>query len=116
MILVVGIGRGDAGEQILIVFAGQQVAIAQRVLAEFGQQGIARLVGDDIEGAGIDGLAVALGDGHRHILVGNVAASRKIHILTPSLARHMLPLVLIMFELGTEAPSLAQKASLEGSF
>ena len=39
--LVVGIGRGDAREQILVGFAGQQIAVAQRVLAEFGQQRVA---------------------------------------------------------------------------
>ena len=39
---VVGIGRGDAREQVLVAFAGQQIAVAQRVLAELGQQRVAR--------------------------------------------------------------------------
>ena len=46
---VVGIGRGDADEQILIGFAGQQIAVLQRVLAEIGQQRVAAVVDLDVE-------------------------------------------------------------------
>ncbi len=60
MVLIIGIGRRDAGKQILIIFARQQIAVLQRVLAEFGQQRIAAFVGDDIEPAHVDRLAVAL--------------------------------------------------------
>ena len=41
---VVGIGRGDADEQILVGFAGQQIAVVQRVLAEIGQQRVAAVI------------------------------------------------------------------------
>ena len=45
MLGVVGVGRGDAGEQVLVAFAGQQIAVAQRVLAEIGQQRVALVIG-----------------------------------------------------------------------
>ena len=41
---VVGIGRRDAGEHVLIAFARQQVAVFQGLLAEVGQHGVARAV------------------------------------------------------------------------
>ncbi|MCY1171627.1 hypothetical protein D9M73_117440 [compost metagenome] len=41
---VIGISRGHAHEQILEILAGQQIAVAQRFLAEIGQQRIARMV------------------------------------------------------------------------
>ena len=80
---VVGIGRGDAGEQILVDFAGQQIAVAQRVLAEFGQKRVAAFVGDDLIGARVDGLAGA--DTGRDVVAGDFAAARKIHRLFPVL-------------------------------
>ena len=58
MLLVVGIGIGDAREQVLIGFAGQQIAVFERLLAEIGEQIVAALVGDDMEPARGDGLAV----------------------------------------------------------
>ncbi len=42
--LVVGIGRGDADEQILIGFTRQQIAVVQRVLAEIGEERVAAVV------------------------------------------------------------------------
>ena len=47
MLGVVGIGRGDAREEILVAFAGQQIAVVQRVLAELGQERVALGVGLD---------------------------------------------------------------------
>ena len=41
MPFVVRIGLGDAGEQVLVALAREQVTVAQRVLAELGQQRIA---------------------------------------------------------------------------
>ncbi len=41
---VVGIGRGDAGEHVLIALAGQQIAVLQRLLAEIGQQVVAAAI------------------------------------------------------------------------
>ena len=58
MIGIVGIGGGDAGEQILIGFAGQEIAVLQRFLAKIGQQVIARGIGDNDEAAIRDRLAV----------------------------------------------------------
>ena len=40
---VVGIGRGDADEQVLVGFVGQQIAVPERP-AELGQQRIAAAV------------------------------------------------------------------------
>uniref|UniRef100_UPI003B3AC72C ribonucleotide reductase N-terminal alpha domain-containing protein n=1 Tax=Sphingomonas sp. TaxID=28214 RepID=UPI003B3AC72C len=52
-------GEVDAREQILILLAREKVAIAQRVLAELGQQRIAAVVGGDVERALVDRLAGA---------------------------------------------------------
>ena len=60
MLLIVGIGVGNAGEQILIGFAGQQIAVVERFLAEIGQQIIATLIQRDLEAALFDAVAVAL--------------------------------------------------------
>ena len=68
MVLVVGIGIGDAGEQVLVAFAGQQVAVVERFPAEVGQQRVARRIGDDGEAARVDRFRIVhprrLGDGH----------------------------------------------------
>jgi len=56
--LIIGIGIGHAREQVLIILTGQQIAIGQRVLAEIGQPGIARCIGDDGKAAGVYLLAV----------------------------------------------------------
>jgi hypothetical protein len=54
--LIVGIGRGDADEQILEILARQQIAVAQRLLAEIGEQRVARMI--DLERiGGLDRLA-----------------------------------------------------------
>ena len=45
---VFGISRGNARKQILVRFAGQQIAIVERVAAEFGQQRVARRIGDHV--------------------------------------------------------------------
>ena len=45
---VVGVGGGHAGEHVLVRLAGQEVAILQRPLAEFGDQGVARAVDLDL--------------------------------------------------------------------
>src|SRR3546814_1960413 len=61
MIGVVGIGGGDAGEEILIGFAGEEIAVLQRLLAEIGEQRVAARVGLDRESARVDcGLDVAV--------------------------------------------------------
>jgi hypothetical protein len=59
MRLVVGVAVGDAREEVLIDLAGQQVAVGQRVLAEIGQQVVARRIGRDREAARIDRLRIA---------------------------------------------------------
>jgi len=41
---VIAIGRGHAGKEILVGFAGQQIAVIQRCPTEIGQQRIARAV------------------------------------------------------------------------
>src|SRR3546814_10582794 len=51
VILIVGIGVGDAREEVLIGFAGQEIAVLQRFLAEIGKQRVAARVGDDREPA-----------------------------------------------------------------
>jgi len=61
VVLVVGIGVGDAGKKILIGFAGQQIAIVERFLAEIGQQVVAAGVYGDLEATLLDAVAVALG-------------------------------------------------------
>jgi hypothetical protein len=81
---IVGIGRGDAGEQVLVVLAGKQVAIVQRVLAEIGQQRVARRVGLDGEAAARDA-AAAGGLVGACILAGNAFHTREIHSLLPSI-------------------------------
>ena len=60
MILIVGIGIGDAGEEILIGLAGQQIAVVERFLAEIGQQRVARGIGDNGEAARLDRLGILL--------------------------------------------------------
>ena len=47
MRVVVGIGRGDAGEQVLVALARQQVAVGERGLAEDGQAGVPRGIGNN---------------------------------------------------------------------
>ena len=44
---VVSVIGGDAGEEVLIAFAGEQIAVVQRGAAEIGQQGVARSVDMD---------------------------------------------------------------------
>ena len=44
MRLIVGIGRRHAHEKVLIGFAGQQIAVLQRFLAEIGEQRVARMI------------------------------------------------------------------------
>ena len=58
MLLIVGVGVGHAREQVLEFLSGQQIAIDQRFLAEFGEVCIARLVNDDVKAAIVDLLAV----------------------------------------------------------
>ena len=41
---IIGVGRRDAHEEILIGFARQQIAVVERFLAEIGQQRIARMI------------------------------------------------------------------------
>ena len=60
MVLIVGVGIGDAGEEVLELLARQQVAVDQRFLAELGQVRIARFVGHDVEPPVEDLLAVGL--------------------------------------------------------
>ncbi len=56
---VVGVGRGDAGEQVLERLAGQQIAVAERLAAEVGQQRVAAAVDRDRESPGQDGVGGA---------------------------------------------------------
>ena len=83
VILVVGVGRGDTREQVLVGFAGQQVAVLERLLAEFGEERVAVRVGFHVERAGVDCLAGALGLGDRDIVRTDIARGRKIHLFSP---------------------------------
>ncbi len=60
VLFIIGIGIGDAGKQILIAFARQEIAIFQRFLAEFGQIGIARVICLHIKTARQNGLGIAV--------------------------------------------------------
>ena len=79
---IVGISRSDAREQILVALARQQIAVAQRVLAELGQQSVAAVVGDDIERAVVDRFAGARG--RRNVVARDFLPMRKIHCASPS--------------------------------
>ncbi len=83
MLGIVGIGRGDAGEEILVGFAGQEIAVAQGFLAELGQLFVAAVIDLDVESALRDLLAVALGFAFLDVIGWNVAAGRKVHLITP---------------------------------
>ena len=65
--LIVSIGIRHAGEEILIGLSRQQIAVVQRVLAEIGEQGVARRISDDVEAAGMHSLGIGNGLG-----IGNV--------------------------------------------
>ena len=78
---VVGISGGDAREQVLVAFARQQIAVAQRVLAELGQQRIAAVVGGDVESGASTVLLVRIG---RDVVARNFRLARKIHFASPS--------------------------------
>ena len=49
--LVVTVIRGDAGEEVLIALAGQQIAVIQRGAAEIREQRVARAVHFHLEAA-----------------------------------------------------------------
>ena len=61
MILVIGIGIGNPGKQILIGFTGEQIAVPQRFLAKIGKQIVAAFILRDLEAALFHTAAVALG-------------------------------------------------------
>jgi len=61
MILIVRIGIGHAGEEVLIGLSGQQIAVGQGFLAEIGEACVAIGIGDNRETTIIDLLAVGLG-------------------------------------------------------
>ena len=82
MLGIVGISRGDAREEVLIIFARKQVAVLQRLLAELGQKSIALGIGLDVELGRVDRLRAAARD--RDIITLNFAAGRKIHRASPS--------------------------------
>ena len=44
---IVGIGAGDAHEQVLEAFARQEIAVLQRLLAEIGQERVAPVINLD---------------------------------------------------------------------
>ncbi len=68
--LVVGISRGDACEEILVAFAREQVAVAQRLLAELGQEVVALGVGLHVEPGRMHRLG-ACGGGGRNVVARN---------------------------------------------
>ena len=57
MELIIGIGRRNAREKILIAFTWKQITVLQRVLAEFSQQRVTRRIGNDIKTTHVDSLA-----------------------------------------------------------
>ena len=72
---IVGIGGRHAGEHVLIAFTRQEIAIFQRLLAEFGQQRIARPVDlDALDHAQVRGIALGrfgfAATGRRNRLLG----------------------------------------------
>ena len=100
---IVGIGRGDADEQVLIGFAGQQIAVLQRVLAEIGEQRIAAVIdldrielrdfaSFDSERRVLGAFAFVAGASHgggRHVGGTHFAAAGQVHLI---------PLVLVTFQ------------------
>ena len=74
VLCVIGIGSGDAGEQILIGFAGKQIAIIKRVAAEIGEQRVARAINGDREFPRHDLVGGALGGGR--LCVGRLGGGR----------------------------------------
>jgi hypothetical protein len=44
VLLVVGVEAGDAGEQILVLLAGEQVAVVERRTTEIGQLIVAPVI------------------------------------------------------------------------
>jgi hypothetical protein len=61
--VVIGVSGGHAGKEVLVALAGQQVAVAQRLLAELGQELVARRVGLDVELGRVDALGGARNGG-----------------------------------------------------
>ena len=102
MLLIIGIGRSHADKKILIAFAGQQIPIAQRVFAEFGQQRIARRIDGQRIGR-IDRARILSRPrsflrrslGHFNSVAGNIISTArclripKIHSLPPKIALAM---------------------------
>jgi hypothetical protein len=56
---IVGVGGRDAGEQILVGLAREKVAVLQSLLAELGEERVARLIRGYFERARVDRLAGA---------------------------------------------------------
>jgi hypothetical protein len=48
MVGVIGVGRGDPGEHVLVAFARQEVPVLKRGFAEIRQQVVARAVDLDL--------------------------------------------------------------------
>ena len=108
---IIGIGSGDAGKQVLIRFTGQQIAVVERVLAEIGEQGIARAIDGDREfprhdfvrralgrlgHGGVQGVRAGgrrLGGRHNGIERQQIAAAvvRAVAAHVPKLAHHFTP-------------------------
>ena len=63
---IIGVSGGDAGEQVLVALARQQIAVVERFLAEIGQQRIAIGRGDDGKAAGVHGFGIFWYGRRRH--------------------------------------------------
>ena len=61
---VIGIGRGNAREQVLKILAGQQIAVLQRLLAEIREQSVPAAVYLDRMALRRDGAALAALDSY----------------------------------------------------
>ncbi len=65
---VVGEMRGDAGEEVLEILAGQEVAVAQRRLAELGEQRVPRPLEMNAMAAIVLGVVTDIRGDDRHLL------------------------------------------------
>ena len=112
---VVGISGGDAGEQVLVAFAGKQIAVLQRVLAELGQERVAAVIGLDFERAahGPPSSWTRWSKRRRSVLLSRSKNPSRFPVL-PRPSRE--PFVLQLFELGAMAGILASFRRSTGLF
>ena len=84
MILIIRICRRNAGKQVLIAFARQQITVLQRVLAKFGQQGVTRRIRHNVETALVNGFAR-----HRFLVVSRLGLGLNLHSFGSNFFKHI---------------------------